>query len=140
MHSATEELCHTVVEKVIADLQDIAELCFGEDTGLTNFWEEICVQRQGDMSVVWEEVYALTVRVLIEAHLEDLSAAERQMIWLETDQGSDWQCEDECEEGFAPPVFNPDIVNYLSERVYWRADQFSNDSITAFLVRNHEPD
>jgi hypothetical protein len=128
-----KQLCEALATKVMADLQNMDELGFGEDTGLANLWEEICVQRQRGESEVWD-AYEETVRLLLEAHVEDLSDLERGAIWLETDQGFDWQCGDECEQGFEPPISERDIVEYIAGRyVYRTADEFSNDRIAAFL-------
>jgi hypothetical protein len=84
--TGTDRLCEMMAKKVIADLQNVTDLGLGEDTGLANVWEEICVQRQGEESAAWE-AYEETVRVLIEAHLEDLTTSDRCAVWFETDKG-----------------------------------------------------
>jgi hypothetical protein len=130
---SADQLCDSLVTKVVLDLQEITDLPFGEESGLINLWEEICVQRQGDESEAWF-VYEETVRVLTEAHLEDLSASDHKTIWLETDQGIDWKCEEESEKGFDAPVSLTDIAAYIAgQYVYRRADTFSNSRIASFL-------
>lgn len=128
-----KQLCESAAKSVVIDLQEMTDLLFGEESGLANSWEEICVQRQGDESELWG-IYEDTVCVLIEAHLEDLSVSARQTIWLATDEGIDWRCSDEPERGFEPPVCMSTVTKHIAgQYVYSRADQFSNDRITAFL-------
>jgi hypothetical protein len=127
-----QQICEDITLKVVADLQEITDLGFGDETGLANVWEEICVQRQSEESAAWY-AYDETVRVLVEAHLENLAALDRDAIWLETEQGFDWQLQDDVEE-VDPPLSIRDIVDYIAaNHVYPRADDFSNDRITAFL-------
>ena len=80
-----------VSRRVIRDLQQMTDLLVGEDSPLKNTWDEICVQLQWEQSVVWEDVYAVTVRVLVEAAVEEVSAEEREALWLQTDEGGEWQ-------------------------------------------------
>jgi CheY-like chemotaxis protein len=124
-----DQLCNCIAAKVVSDLQAMTDLLFGDETGLTNLWEEICVQRQGEESVAWE-VYEQTTNALIEAHLEDLPEHDLKAIWLETDHGIDWQIE----KGGEPSLSEHSIVEYIAvDYIYARADKFSNARIVEFL-------
>jgi hypothetical protein len=66
--------------------------------------------------------------------VQRLSArAPPETIWLQTDAGSDWAC-DEPEERAAYPVDEEAIVNYLAnDYVYAEADSWSNARIRAYI-------
>jgi hypothetical protein len=131
--TGTDQLCKTLAKKVVADLKEMTDLGFGDESGLANVWEEICVQRQGEESAAWY-AYEETVRVLIEAHLEYLSQSARRAIWLETDHGLDWRLRDNI-VGIEPPICEDEIIEYVaSHHVYLQADDFTNDRIAAFLA------
>ena len=135
---AADHLCRSVAAKVISDLQEITDRLFGDESGLENLWEEICVQRQADLSVAWD-TYEETVSALIEAHLEDLSGLDREAIWRQTDAGIEWECENLEQDEFAPPASLRDITRFIAERhVFGHADRFSNDRIVAFLNASRE--
>jgi hypothetical protein len=137
LERSAESIYQEIAAKAILDLQQITDLGLGDGTGLTNVWEEICVQRQGDESEVWE-VYEETVRACLAGHAALLSEAERRLLWLETDQGFEWQCGDDSEQELEPPISNEGIIEYAAKCcVYLRADEFSNDRITAFLTRSN---
>jgi len=51
----TKATKHRVAEEAIDALKDIKETLSGEDTGLLNIWEEICVQVQYEHSFFWDE-------------------------------------------------------------------------------------
>jgi len=57
-------------------------------------------------------------------------------VWLETDQGIEWDCGDDSEKGL-PSISEQDMIEYVATRyVYLRADEFSNDRITLFLQQS----
>ena len=132
VRAVAQEAAQRITRKVIADLQDMQDLMSGEDSGLENTWDEICVQVQYQESHSWN-AYDQTVKALVAAHLADLPKHEREALWLQTDEGSDW--EDEQPEGRANyPVYDGDIVKYLThEYVYKEAGNWSNPRIRAFI-------
>jgi hypothetical protein len=111
----------------------MSETLSGEDSGLANIWEEICVQVRGEQSLVWD-VYDFTVRALIASSVQELPDSEREAIWRQTENGMEWQF-DEDPAGEPAPVNEVDLVNDLAEFVYFHADEFSNTRIEAFLRR-----
>jgi hypothetical protein len=80
-------------------------------------WDEICVQKWEGQWPAWEE-QDQAVKDLVLRELGKLATYERDALWLRTDAGTDWECEEP--EGRAQyPVCDPDIVDYISrEYVY----------------------
>lgn len=105
-----------------------------EDSGLENVWDEICVQLQHQESVLWD-VYDTTVRSMVELEVDRLKPFEKEAIWLQTKQGSDWSIDQE-EEPDSIPVINSDIIDHvLCHFLYRDADNWSNKRIRVYLDR-----
>ncbi|HWX34930.1 MAG TPA: hypothetical protein VNZ53_46845 [Steroidobacteraceae bacterium] len=123
-----------VGRKTIAALQKRTETTSG-DPLLRTVWDEVCVQVQYEESTLWD-AYDETVRSFVAAYVEELPEHEREAIWLQTDQGSDWDCEDPADRE-PYPVVNDDIVGYVvHEFVYSEAGRWSNPRIRAFIERS----
>jgi hypothetical protein len=126
-------ICRHLTRLAIADLQRMTDsLLSGEDSGLENTWDEICVQIQSEQSVFWQ-TYDDIVRSLVADLVQKLLPFEREAIWLQTDQGVSWDCD---EPGDRPvdPVSNDDIAEYvLTEFVYSAASNWTNVRIQAYL-------
>ncbi|MDR3525591.1 MAG: hypothetical protein P4L66_15985 [Acetobacteraceae bacterium] len=132
VRAVAEHAAQRITRKIVRALQQCKETTSGDGTGLETVWDEICVQVQYEESFAWG-AYDDTVRSLLAAYVAELPKHEREALWLQTDQGSDWDCE-EPEERDDYPVFNDDIVNYLAhEYVYAKAGRWSNRRIEAFL-------
>jgi hypothetical protein len=124
---AAERIGH----RVIRDLQRITDTLSGENSPLKNIWDEICVQLQWEHSVVWEEVYEVTVRALVEAAIEEVSVEEREALWLQTDEAVGWQPSNWND---VAPVSDAAITDWLiSEQIYPCASHWSNPRIRAYL-------
>jgi hypothetical protein len=66
--------------------------------------------------------------------VEDLPLFERDAVWLQTPEGSDWECEDE-DERVANPVVLDDVVSYIiRDYVYAQADNWTNPRIRQYIV------
>ena len=130
--------------KVMASLQEITATLSGDDSGLTNAWEEVCVQVQGEESVDWE-TYREIMNDFVRAELESLPYRDRAALWLQTDDGSSWylesdgleqHCTDEdrsADEALVPYEL-PSIVEYIVEQyLVPTAERFSNRNIEAYL-------
>jgi hypothetical protein len=130
-----EQACKCLTRKLIAQLQGMDKgLLSGDDSGLQSTWDEICVQIQDEKSIFWD-TYEATVESLLVAPVEGLPVHEREAIWLQTPQGSDWDCEDE-DEREPYPVSPSEIITYvLDEYVYAEADRWTNARIRAYLDR-----
>lgn len=127
-----------ISRRVIRDLQKMRELQSGDDSILENVWDEICVQIQGEYSVLWP-FYDETVRTLVRSHVNQASDAEVHAIWLQTDEGTDWLWDTDCMDEEIP-CCEDDVMEYIMERVYSAAVNWSNRRITAYLEKGCEID
>jgi hypothetical protein len=89
-----EEIGQKVGRRTIIQLQRLScGMQSGDDSGLANIWDEICVQAQGEESVSWES-YLDLMRKLIEQQLSKLKPHEVGALWLQTPEGERWSEED----------------------------------------------
>jgi hypothetical protein len=129
------EAAQRIARRVISELEGMKDKLSGDDTELKTIWDEICVQVQDQKSIFWE-VYGEIVRGMVRGHVAELAKYEREAIWLQTDAGLDWVCE-EPKDREAHPVFDDDIVNYLvHDYVFSQAADWSNAPIEAYLARS----
>jgi hypothetical protein len=64
-----ERACTDISKKVIKDLRKMTEgIQSGDDSPLKNIWDEVCVQMQGEQSLMWE-AYEDIINRLIQAYL-----------------------------------------------------------------------
>jgi hypothetical protein len=128
-----------IVGRVIRTVQGLKDgLLCGDDAGLTNTWDEICVQIQSGPSIYWE-LCDETVRPIVEGHLAALTRVELEAAWLVTDEGFEWAW-DHKETVDPIPVCLEDVVDATMERLYARADDWSNERIRAFVERSFRTD
>src|SRR5688500_13420926 len=108
--------CEAISGKVIRALTKMTDgMQSGDDSGLKNVWEEICVQVQGEESVFWE-AYLETIESLILKEVSELDAATKQAIWLQSEQGIDWRYNNEDENsGEKVPIDTQDIAKYVMD-------------------------
>ena len=120
--------CEKIAHKVVRELQNLKNCTLsGDDSGLQNVWDEICVQVQYEESFEWE-IYVDLIKKYISDQLESLKSELIKAMWLETEEGDmyDWN-EDK--------GWNEDaVVEYiLREHILSAADTHSNDRIRRFL-------
>lgn len=122
-----------LTSRVIRKLQRLTDCRLsGDDSVLNNTWDEICVQVQFEESIFWD-VYVKTAYAILTGEVACLPAREREALWLETEFGSDWAC-DEGADMTRCPVCDDDIVAYLwRDYVLPEADRWSNKRIRAYL-------
>src|ERR1035437_3604814 len=139
VRAVAHEAAQRIGRKVIADLQAMKDTMSGDDSELKTTWDEICVQVQDEESFYWD-AYDQTVRSTVRVYVAALPQHERDALWLQTDAGSDWDC-DEPESREASPVSEDDIIDYLvREVVYAEAGRWSNARIRAFNERSSRRD
>jgi hypothetical protein len=138
VHAVAEKAARHITRKVITALQGMTDTLSGDDSELKTTWDEICVQRQSEESLSWD-AYDETVLAIVRGQIATLLKHEREAIWLQTDAGIDWNCE-EPDDRELHPVFDDDIVAWLTnEYVYAKATNWSNDRIRAYIERiEHE--
>jgi hypothetical protein len=135
-----KQVCQRVTRRVIRNLQKLdSGLQAGDDSGLTNAWEEICVQVQGQESVMWD-AFDLTVRQSVSREVAELLPYEREAIWLQTPSGEGWDAEDE-ESRDEYPVVVDEIVDYLTNKyIYSAAGEWSNRHIRKYVEQSSRMD
>jgi len=128
------EQCKKVSNKVILEYQKMTEgMQSGDDTPLKSIWDEICVQVQGEESFFYD-VYLDMIRSSIQFHITDLDNEIKQAIWLQTDQGMEWECGDDNHDKLL--YCDEDIVDYiLNHFVLSSAADWTNKRIEKFLER-----
>jgi hypothetical protein len=129
--------CERVSRGVIRALQRITNaMLSGDDSGLRNSWDEICVQAQGQESVDWE-TYLQTMEASIALRVEELSDPIKQVIWLQTNDGMDWEPENEDD---TPPYIVEDITDYILHKfVFSGAADWTNARIKQYLAPEYLP-
>jgi hypothetical protein len=135
VRAVAHQTSRRIIRKVIAGLQRIKDTLSGDDSELKTTWDEICAQVQYEHSIFWE-TYDEIVRDMVRVYVAELPKHEREAIWLQTDAGSDWHCE-EPEDRAAHPVVDDDVVDYLvHEYVYPQAGRWSNVRIRDYIERS----
>ena len=127
-----------IVVRTIRDLQRLSDTMSGDDSGLSTIWDEVCVQVQGEHSIYWS-MYMQVIETFVAADVEELPTFVREAIWLQTQDGWDWDCEDE-EERLTAPVDDAAITEYLVSALLSAADDWSNPRIRAYKNRRYEYD
>ena len=135
-----EQVCQRVTRRVIRALREIVDgLQSGDDSSLANVWEEICVQVQGEQSVLWG-AYDVTVRQIVSTEVTALPEHERDAVWLQTPEGEEWDAEEE-DERTKSPVTGDNIIDYLTnDYVYSAAANWSNPRIRKYLELSSRTD
>jgi len=142
--ACAKKACEKVSRKVIRELREMTEgLQLGDDSSLKTIWDEVCVQVQDQYSGCWNS-YLDTIEGIIRRELERLDGETLCCIWLQTDQGSDWETDIECKiddgeiKGYETEAeYNmDDITQYiLGAFVLSAADDYSNKRIEKYLAR-----
>lgn len=134
VRSLAEQVFSRVSQRVIKVLQHQKDsLLSGDDSSLTNRWEELCVQIQGEQSFHWD-AYEELIAQLVAREIELLQPHEQEAIWLQTPAGESWDNKDE-QSREECPVRADDIVEYLKGEIYRTAGDWSNRRIRDYLER-----
>ena len=124
-----------IVRRTIRELQAQTDgLQSGDDSGLANLWDEVCVQLQLEKSFYWSS-YEQAIESILLAHLDRLSQLELEAIWLQTNAGFDWLWDNPETQDPAPIVLD-DIVEQAFEELRARAADWTNHRVRAYLDRN----
>jgi hypothetical protein len=125
--------CARMTRRIIKQLRQMDDaMMSGDDSGLKNSWEEVCVQMQGEQSYCWE-VFEETIRHFLRDEVTKLPPHEHQAVWLQTENGLEWlDLGDECSKSV--PYSEDDIAQYvLDEYVLPTAGDYSNPRIRKYL-------
>lgn len=135
--SRTMLLKADVVTKTVAALKSMKgnSLLSGDDSVLTNVWEEVCVQVQGEESFYWD-TYLDVIDDLLTGFVEELSPQDRLALWLRTEAGYDWL--DEVKRGNAdgnqPAVSIDQVSDYLKSDLMTSAADFQSTATRRYLA------
>lgn len=141
-HAAAERIRDDVINQLI----DLNNTLSGDDSGLENAWEEICVQVQsGEESFFWEG-YVDAMHDAILSALANAPERDSVALWLQTDQGWDWHWDFEWEEENLPhseraklqpepfPIGSEEIARYIEHQFLLpAAEEYSNLNIECYL-------
>lgn len=136
-----KQLSDKFIKDSIAALEqmDSNEMLSGEDSGLKNVWEEICVQVQDEQSFFWD-TYVETMEGLLAGCVELLDRDARLALWAVTEEGWDYiydhHADDEGVEDV--PLVEDEIVAKLKDELLSVAASYSNQRITKFLQRHED--
>lgn len=128
-----DRIKNDIVKLCVDDLRAITEgLQSGDDSGLENIWEEICVQVQGEQSIFWS-MYEDLVDTCVTAHVMTLNRDEKIALWLTTDDGLDWSLDQQDDDdGCLVPFSNDAILEELRSCVLSVAEDYENDRIDSY--------
>ena len=123
----------TIVDGAIASLAAMTDCRKpGGDSGLVNLWEEVCVQMQGEKSLLWDG-YLDTINSLLSPSVDALNPDEKHSLWLATDGGWEWQFDEDQREA-DPLAFNTEeMVDSLKDQLLANAGEFRSTNIRSFL-------
>jgi hypothetical protein len=135
VQALAEQAAKRVARRVVQEMQKLTDCKLsGDDSGLANVWDEICVQAQFDQSEAWE-VYEETGTTIVAGFVSDLSIHEKEALWLQTEAGWDWDY-DTRDANAEVPVVEDQIVDYVwTEYVLVEAGRWTNSRIRAYLER-----
>lgn len=125
--------CNKITRKVILSFQKMIDcLISGDDSGLKNTWDEICVQAQGEKFISWG-IYLQEIESRVQCEVEKLDIVIKQAIWLQTREGTEWEYDGE-EDYNQLAICESDIVEYIvREFVLSAAARYSNKGIENFI-------
>lgn len=106
----------------------------GDDSGLTNLWDEYCVQVQLQDSVL-RSLYDEMIEAFIHESIGRLPFPQLTCLWLQTYQGADWTLS-EPDDRAADPVSADEVVAYLRSAVEATAADWSNRKIRNYFNRS----
>lgn len=133
-----EAAAQRILRTVVTALRQVEDTLSGDDSGLVNAWEEICVQVQYEHSYCWD-LYEEMIQVQVAYEVAELSLRLKEALWLQTEAGWGWEIDEP--DNLDVPVYEADIVEYLTTQyVLTAADTWSNDRIRRYLDRTGEFD
>jgi hypothetical protein len=108
----------------------------GDDSGLKNIWDEICVQVQEQEFFMWD-LYKDLMWDIVSEEVGKLDDVHKQSIWLQTDQSLYWDDEDDHRnKNETVPYSEQDLTDYiLNSYVLKAAADWKNRRIEAYLGR-----
>ncbi len=131
-HNKAKKDIAKIVGSVIYSIQRIEakSLSTGVDSGLKNYWDEICVQQQSQRFDNWS-LYEIMVDLAIESALEKYSRSARVLISkvAEYELSHTYNTEDS--------EFLELIIEYIGKKVQEEALNYTNKRIQRYLDNSY---
>ena len=140
--SIIDRLVRICVRELQKCKRDSGFMNSGDDSGLENLWDEICVQVQGERSVFWNAYEDYVIRLISKLLSDRCSENERKMLWLQTEEFQLWYDEEVEEERLSqrfsadgmPDAYTiQDISEWCLSRVLSAAADYTNARIERYL-------
>jgi hypothetical protein len=127
--------CERIARKAIRYLQSLNHIhLLGDDSGLENVWEEICVQEQGQYTWAWP-AYEMEIERSVHYDVEHLSALKQELIWIQTPESDEWDGDAE-DAALTAPVYLGDITRHIvNAHVRRMAREYKNRRTCQYLER-----
>ena len=135
MRDLGEREISNLCRKTMRALQRVPTYHSGEDSGLANFWDEVCVQLQGEESTFWHSYQSLIASVS-QKEASKYEHLDLRLMWLRTDAGMDWTIESD-EPSEVVPFSEEDIAEEVSARLQSQAADWSNERIRRYLENSY---
>ena len=138
-----KQLIRSAVRKCVKTLQSFKRESgmLQSDDVLENIWDEICVQVQAQYSAMWE-LYEDLIHSIIEQTLQKFNDNQLLILWLQTDEGWDWQYDYEHEivpkepfddNGFPESFDILNIRTFVFNEIISYAEDHHNKRIDKYL-------
>jgi len=137
VNKLADEVCKRITNNTIKQLQKLKAELSGEDSGLKNVWDEICVQVQIEYSVSWDE-YENMIESIISKYISKLKEFEKIALWYQSNEGWSWLYDNAEVEDISPPVIDQDIVNYILENINSEAADWKNSRIEKYIENSYK--
>jgi hypothetical protein len=121
------QISETVIEK-LKKSNNKNYLLSGDDSGLTNIWEEICVQVQDEYSEYWE-VYKDTIKDFIETEISNQPGVIQTLLY-ETTQTEFYKEQKDIDVD--------DSVDEIYNMIMDQASSFQNENIKNYIAGDYE--
>ena len=129
-----DDVSSAISTEVIKALEDKPDTMAGDDSDLSNLWEEICVQIQGEHSHYWN-AYDEMVHAYVHDALTTRPVYQQIAVWLKTEQGVDAYYDEERDTKQALDYDTGAAANSIVSHVYAAASDYSNEAIDEYLTR-----
>lgn len=138
-----DKIARTIVQSVIAYFEGLPRDCMqsGDNSSLLNVWEEYCAQVQDEESVFWD-VYSEMADDELAAAVEKLDRYEKLALWLQTDEGWDWNYDymEGQDAHEVAPVLTEEIVRYLKDKLHSAAADYESETLDRYIYQMDEAD
>ena len=128
LRNVASVLCKQLADQAIEDLEALPATLSGEDSGLADVWEELCVQVQTEQSFYWD-TYLTMLDETIEARVSALPKPFQDALSAATEDGDDWLDEP---NGRSIPLFTTAMGALVREQGMELAGDYESASIERY--------